>query len=220
MHSIWFLAINMTFVFYLYHMANFYLSMTYEKFNVYDIKRRNYIIKNFIKSYILYYISVVTIPIIPMVLLNIGNVNKCLHFIGFLYCSNDTVALFKNMNMSYSTKVHHIISTTLSIINIFVDSLRNDNITKLMSIYCILSCYPYEVNYCLGMRFLLDRTEEKKMKRQAFIKYLGCCFINWSIHSIYLLYNIRNLNVIMVGYYSLIVFIVYDDIVLLKWLRN
>ena len=220
MHSIWFLIINMIFIFSLYQVVDFYLSMSYEKFNEYDIKRKNYIIKNFIKSYILYYISVVTIPLVPMVLLNIGDVNKFLHFTGFLYCSNDTVALFKNMNMSYSTKIHHIISTTLSTINIFVDSLRDNNITKLMSIYCLLSCYPYEVNYCLGMRFLSDRTKEKKMKKLAFIKYSCCCFINWSIHSIYLIYNIRNLNIVMVGYYSLIVFIVYDDIVLLKWLRN
>jgi len=220
MHSIWFLIINMIFIFSLYRVVDFYLSLSYEKFNEYDIKRKNYIIKNFIKSYILYYISVATIPLVPMVLLNIGDVNKFLHFTGFLYCSNDTVALFKNMNMSYSTKIHHIISTTLSTINIFVDSLRDNNITKLMSIYCLLSCYPYEVNYCLGMRFLLDRTKEKKMKKLAFIKYSCCCFINWSIHSIYLIYNIRNLNIVMVGYYSLIVFIVYDDIVLLKWLRN
>ena len=166
----------MSFVFYLYQVANFYLSMSYEKFNEYDIKRRNYIIKNFIKSYILYYISVATIPLVPMVLLNIGNVNKCLHFIGFLYCSNDTVALFKNMNMSYSTKIHHVISTTLSTINIFVDSLRDNNITKLMSIYCILSCYPHEVNYCLGMRFLLERTKEKKNEKTSVHKIFGLLF--------------------------------------------
>jgi hypothetical protein len=201
-------------------VADLYLSINYEKFNSYDVKRRNYIIKNFIKSYILYYISIVTIPIVPIVLFNMANINKCLHFLGFLYCTNDTVALFKNMNMSYSTKIHHIISTTLSIINIFVDSFRNDDIPKLMGLYYILSCYPYEVNYCLGMRFLLERSEEKKMKRRAFIKYLGCCFINWSIHSIYLLYNITNLNIVMVSYYSLIVFIVYDDIILINWLRN
>ena len=36
-----------------------------------------------------------------------------------------------------------------------------------MAVYMILSCYPYEVNYCLGMRFLLERSEEKKMKREA-----------------------------------------------------
>lgn len=220
MHSLWFLVINMSFIFGLYHLADLYLSMNYKKFNEYEIKRRNYIIKNFIKSYILYYISIVTIPIVPIVLFNMANINKCLHFLGFLYCTNDTVALFKNMNMSYSTKVHHIISTTFSIINIFVDPFRNHDIAKLMAVYMILSCYPYEVNYCLGMRFLLDRSEEKKMKREALIKYLCCCFINWSIHSIYLLYNIRNLNIIMVTYYSLIVFIVYDDIILIRWLRN
>ena len=101
MHSIWFLVINMSFIFSLYHVADLYLSNNYEKFNSYDIKRRNYIKKNIIKSNILYYISIATIPMVPLVLFSIANLNKCLHFLGFLYCTNDTVALFKNMNISH-----------------------------------------------------------------------------------------------------------------------
>ena len=155
-----------------------------------------------------------------MIIFRFGKINKCIHFIGFLYTSGDTVALFKNMNMNYSTKIHHTLTTSLGIINIFINWENTNDVAKLMAVYMILSCYSYDVNYCLSMRFLMNEYEQKIMKKRAFIIYMTCCAINWSVHCSYLIYNITNLNLSLISYYSLIIFIVYDDIVLLKWLRN
>jgi len=203
-----------------YPFVNNYLYIKYDKFNNYDAKRKNYITKNFIKSYILFYLTVVTIPFIPMLFFGFGKINKCIHFIGFLYTSGDTVALLKNMNMDYSTKIHHTLTTSLGLINIFINWENANDVAKLMAVYMVLSCYSYDVNYCLSMRFLTNEFEQKIMKKRAFIIYMTCCAINWSIHGIYLIYNIKNLNFSLISYYSAIFFIVYDDIVLLKWLRN
>ena len=98
------------------------------------------------------------------------------------------------MNMSYSTKIHHTLTTSLGIINIFINWENANDVSRLMAVYMILSCYSYDVNYCLSMRFLTNEYEQKIMKKRAFIIYMTCCAINWSIHGSYLIYNITNLN--------------------------
>ncbi len=203
-----------------YPIVGYYLFIKYDKFQQYDRKRKNYIIKNFIKSYILKYISIATIPIIPLFIFNIGHFTKCIHFLGFLYTSGDTIALFKDMNMSTATKIHHYVTTFLSLCAIFIDWRNPNDISKLMIIYAMLSVYSYNVNKCLSMRFLVWKFQYKELKKDAFIVYSICCTLNWTIHIIYLFYNIKNINLIMTGYYSIIGLIIYDDIVLLQWLQN
>ena len=90
----------------------------------------------------------------------------------------------------------------------------------MMALYCVLSCYSFHVNYCLGMRFLIPDIEYKKLKKKAYIIYLSCCTFNWTLHIIYFMYHIKNLNMIVVSYYLFIGLIVYDDTVLLSWLQD
>jgi hypothetical protein len=220
MLSIWFLFINLLTIYISYPLVEYYLFMYYDKFQKYDRKRKNYIIKNIIKAQVLKYLSIATIPIIPFVLFGVGNVTKCVHFIGCLYTSGDTIALFKDMNMSYSTKIHHIITTSLSFVNLFIDWSNPHNIAKMMGLYCILSCYSYNVNYCLGKRFLTFEFQYKELKKNAFITYFFCCGVNWTLHIIYFLYNIQKLDIITISYYGVICLIVYDDIILLRWLQT
>ena len=220
MLSIWFIFINLLTIYISYPLVEYYLFMYYDKFQKYDRKRKNYIIKNIIKAQVLKYLSIATIPIIPFVLFGVGNVTKCVHFIGCLYTSGDTIALFKDMNMSYSTKIHHIITTSLSLVNLFIDWSNPHNIAKMMGVYCILSCYSYNVNYCLGKRFLTFEFQYKELKKNAFITYFFCCGVNWTLHIIYFLYNIQKLDIITISYYGVICLIVYDDIILLRWLQT
>ena len=220
MLPIWYFIMNFTCIYISYPIIEIYLTRNYDKFDIYDRKRKNYIIKNYMKSKILNYISIATIPLIPFIIFDIGNITKCCHFLGFLYTAGDTGALIKDINMSLSTKIHHSITTCFGFLNTTIDFGNAHSISKMLALYCILSCYSYDVNYCLGMRFLVSETENINLKKKAYLRYLMCCCVNWSLHIIYLLYNIKNMEIVVIAYFSLIGMIVYDDIVLLKWLQD
>ena len=220
MSPLWYGFINYIGIYISYPLVEIYIMRNYDKFEHYDRKRKNYIIKNIIKSLILKYISIATIPLIPLLLFNMGNITKCLHFLGFLYTAGDTIALTKNINMSLSTKIHHSITTILCWLNTTINWGNTHSIAKMMALYTILSCYSYDVNYCLGMRFLISDVEYKKLRKKAYITYLSCCTFNWVIHIIYLTLHIKNLEMVVLSYYLIISLVIYDDIILLKWLQH
>jgi len=124
------------------------------------------------------------------------------------------------MPLSISTKTHHTITTFLSTINTTINWEQANPILKLMALYTILSCYSFDVNYCLGMRFLLSEEQQKAMKEKAKQTYILTCFINWSVHIIYLYNYVYEIKLQGILYYCLIAFIAYDDILLLKWLNH
>ena len=220
MNPLWYIILCCSINFSCYPLIDILLGSTYHKYNDYTNKRKNYIIKNYIKYYVLKYISISTLPFIFLILFNIGDHTNYIHFIGSLYTSCDTVALVKDIQLSRSTKIHHSITTFLSFINTFINWKQANPILKLLALYTTLSCYSHDVNYCLGMRFLLDETKQKEIKQKARQIYLLTCCVNWTIHIIYLFNNITSLYISGIIYYGLIVFIVLDDIILLKWLSN
>ena len=220
MPAIWFIFINLILTYISYPLVDIYLTYYYDKYSTYDDKKKNYIKKNFIKSYVLYYLSISSIPLLPFVFLNIGDLNMLLWYIGTLYTSGDTIALFKDMKLSTTTRYHHCVTTFLSFINLFIDWKTAGILPKLMGLYTILSCYSYNVNKCLALRFLEDDDAQVKMKKDALIVYFLSCFFNWSIHAIAFLSYINNMSIAMGFYFLLVLVIAYDDIVLLNWLRN
>lgn len=220
MNSLWYIIYCCSFNYMLYPIINLFFQWKYYKFKEYTIQRQNYILKNVIKYNILKYISISTIPFTILVLFDIGNHTHFIHFIGALYGSCDTVALIKDMPLSISTKTHHTITTFLSIMNTTIDWKQPNIILKLLALYTILSCYSFDVNYCLGMRFLSSVEQQKDMKEKAKQTYILTCFINWSIHIVYFYNYVYEINLYGLLYYCLIAFVVYDDILLLKWLNR
>ena len=220
MNSLWYAVINLVFVYACYPLTDTYLYLTYEKYKDYNDKRKNYIIKNFIKSKILKYLTYSSIPLIPVILFDMQDCSDSVHFLGSLYVASDTISLTKNMKLSFSTKMHHMVTTVLGFFNFFIHWENTNDISKLLAIYCILSCYSYSVNECLSLRFLQEDSISKKNKRKAFLIYAFCCLINWLIHISYFILKLKNMDFSMFIYYSLISLIAYDDVVLLKWLRD
>ena len=220
MNSLWYIIYCCSFNYMLYPIINLFFQWKYYKFKEYTIQRQNYILKNVIKYNILKYISISTIPFTILVFFDIGNHTHFIHFIGALYGSCDTVALIKDMPLSISTKTHHTITTFLSIMNTTIDWKQPNIILKLLALYTILSCYSFDVNYCLGMRFLSSVEQQKDMKEKAKQTYILTCFINWSIHIVYFYNYVYEINLYGLLYYCLIAFVVYDDILLLKWLNR
>lgn len=220
MNTLWYIIYCCSFNYMLYPITNLFFQWKYNKFKEYTIQRQNYILKNVIKYNVLKYISISTIPFTILVFFDIGNHTHFIHFIGALYGSCDTVALIKDMPLSISTKTHHTITTFISIMNTTIDWKQPNIILKLLALYTTLSCYSFDVNYCLGMRFLSSVEQQKNMKEKAKQTYILTCFINWSIHIVYFYNYVYEINLYGLLYYCLIAFVAYDDILLLKWLNR
>jgi len=220
MNPLWYIILCCFCNYISYPIVKLLLNWKYPNFKPYSEKRQNYIIKNYIKHYVLKYISISTFPFTILLIFNIGDQSNYIHFIGALYACCDTVALFKNIQLSKSTKIHHTITTFLSIVNTTITWSDTTSIMKLLAVYTIFSCYSYDVNYCLGMRFLLNTEQQSVIKKNALYTYLLTCFINWSIHLFYFITYFTSLYFTGIVYFSLITFIAYDDIILLKWLSR
>lgn len=204
-----------------------------EKFRSYDISKRYYIIKNFIKSALMGVIFIGMIWVyIPNILRNEWN-DSHNRLIGVFYVSNDLAGLFAVPNLPQSTKLHHYTTVFLFTLICYL-STDEETIGRLLVIYTVFSCIPFMVNTYLGLRFFYTRGSElTDQQRQinrfidinrimAYYVYLICCFFNWSYHSYFLVKKI-SLNALTFEYYIyylLLIPLINDDIILLSWLKN
>ncbi len=198
----------------------------------YSKERKNYIIKNLIKSVSMFFIFINFCYII----LNYGFTaffnNKIIRNYGALYVGNDVCGLIMVKNLSYSTKLHHIISFFLYLIVSYY-SVQANNIVSMITIYTVFSFIPFTVNSFLALRFFVKKHSvcPKQIKinylidiNRIFAKYIymfTCC-VNWLIHSYYFIFKIYNLELgfIDIIYFTFLIPIINDDIILLKWLNR
>lgn len=197
-----------------YNLYHYYLNIMYPKYNKYNITRKTYIIKNIIKSGALYALSLMSPPILYSLLINDNKYNLIIQIGGIIYTINDTIGLFKVKNLSRSTQYHHIVTTFFGIVSIFTDFYKPT--TKLLFIYCICSCYTYNVNLFMGMRFLISKKKLVLLQQKCLYSYTISCLLNWGYHIYYLFNCIYTIPLII--YYILICVLIYDDIKLIKWL--
>ena len=197
---------------YLFYITNFYLlnNLFYiflEKryIYIYNRDRLRYITKNIVKSIILFIIFFYSIIVNKWSNENIYNY-------GIIYASHDILSLIMyNDILSKTTKLHHLAVLVLSILNLY-NTYEIYNVWHGLVLYCLLSASTFYINFFLGARFLLNRSLSSIISKKLFFCYLITCIINWlyQIYNIYYFFNIY--------YLSLILFIVYDDIVLLRFL--
>ena len=98
---------------------------------------------------------------------------------------------------------------------------------RLLVIYSIFSSYSFIVNLYLGLRFfnnnnkLLDTCIDIT-RILAFYSYIISCSINWIIQLYILNLNIiiGNISFGILLYIFLLIIIINDDIILIKWLRK
>lgn len=149
--------------------------------------------------------------------------NTVIRNMGVLYAIPDTVSLLIVNKMDISTKIHHVV---VCIFNIA--SLQNDygeeNVMRCMVVYSSFSSFAFIVNFMLGTRYLYDNKQfNKYLSRISFILYGSCCVISWIWHLFYMpyIYNKCESSMCVYGismYGTMIMTVVYDDIVLNKWL--
>ena len=208
-----------------------------EKYKSYDRKKQYYIIKNLVKTVcmavIFFFMAFTFIPN----LLNDVWVDSHNRLIGVFYVSNDLAGLLAVPNLPSSTKFHHYTTVFLFTIICAMTTEHEDNIGRLIVVYTIFSCIPFLVNSYLALRFFYNREIEGKTLNEkeltenriidynriaAYYLYLVSCICNWTYHGIFLFNRIRlmEIDIAYTIYYLVLIPIINDDIVLLKWLYS
>jgi hypothetical protein len=196
-----------------------YLFIVNIKFRSYSSNRRNYIIKNLLKSYILFFYSIIgSYYLYQGYILNNWN-TQMLHNLGLVYSSIDMFGLLTIRKLPFSSIFHHTVVQILAFLHLYVQYPCNQLEINLLLLYTVCSSYSFMVNNYLGNRFIMNNNKVKYKIDIAYFSYILLCFVNWVIHYYYLIINFNNLNLPILGYYGLIHIIIYDDINLITFLK-
>ena len=202
-----------------YPIVDSYLQR-FEKYNNLPLERRNYIIKNFIKSVLLMLLAIAFMkPLILPIIFNDKWDNRLVHISGAIYTSNDLMGLILVKNLPYSTRMHHKITTTLCLTS-FGINFQNSHLGKMIFVYTFASAHAYLVNFYLGARLLTEKKRLEIVRIMARNIYFVCCFVNWGWHLLFIFNNYQQINMGQIMYFILLFWIIKDDIILLSWLNN
>ena len=73
--------------------------------------------------------------------------------IAFMYSALDVLGLLMVKKLPINSKIHHIVSFSLSVLNTYID--YNTHFYWLgLPIYCMLSSYAFSVNLYLSLRLI------------------------------------------------------------------
>ena len=210
-----------------YFMFDYYLkkySGSYQKLNE---EKQFYVLSNLIKSGLLFVYT--PFSFITLTKIIITNPNKSnwqhqmtlIHNLGSMYIIPDFVSLFQVKRMQWNTWFHHICVVVFGMINIS-NRYDTDSVWNAIVVYAIFSTFSYAVNFLLASRFLgVSNWFRQTMSSISFAIYTICCFLNW-IWQVNYLYYLSYLGFFwsILIYSFLITFMIYDDLVLLNWLRK
>eukprot|EP01135_Chromosphaera_perkinsii_P005626 Nk52_evm40s355 gene=Nk52_evmTU40s355 len=181
--------------------------------------KRYYVVMNLIKSVVLAALTPIgSYVLFEAIVKDVWNTTQ-IQNLGNLYVMTDFVSLLLVRRMQWTTQAHHV---TVCIFNVF--SLRNDyneeNICRLIMVYATFSAFSYLVNLLLVSRFIhIDERSALFLNRGSVIIYMSSCTVNWAWQAYYIhrLITVNNHWTIYL-YIVLLVFIMYDDVILNKWL--
>ena len=199
-----------------------YLKNTNNKFYLLDNHKKQYVVKNIVKSYNLGALSLYSIPFIvyPAFMYQKWDSNL-MHICGLFYSSNDFVALLYVKKLSPTTINHHKITTIFSLLALFID-YTTSSLGRMLFVYTLASSYAFLVNYYLGTRFLYNKEDKSiiNMKKNARNIYALSLLCNWNWHIFWSVYNYNLLELQHLIYFCTMYPVIKDDIVLLTWLCN
>ena len=198
-----------------------------KEYKIHNYNKRCYIVKNIIKSFMLFLMTIFSINRIFLPALEDNWNNTDAHIFSSIYVSNDIIGLLVIPKLPPSTKFHHIVTTLLLFYSYTID-FREENVGRWMFIYTMMSTFSFLVNLYLALRYL--QTESPSYRNifidytriSAYYIYLVCCFVNWMVHIGLILTKTYNLTlgIPYIVYCLLLIPIINDDIILLKWLKN
>lgn len=190
------------------HTQN-YLKHNTLKFTSLPVNKQYYVVKNVIKAFYLAILTILgSIFVIPGVLKNEFD-NNTIRILASMYVSNDFIGLYKVSSLPTSTRLHHM-TTILFLLVAWSIDFQTNNVGQLLLLYTYFSAITFPVNLYLGLRLCYKVDWLKEISKYI---YLMICFLNWTIQ--YYWY-VPSSGVYI--YFCLLMAIVIDDIILLKWL--
>ena len=174
--------------------------------------RKKYIQKNVVKGL---YLAVLSVFATFYFLFFKEWNNSVLQGLAACYVSNDIMGLYLVEKLPTSTKIHHATSGVFLLASATID-FTTSQVGQLLVYYTYISSLSFCVNLYLGLRLCFEIEPYWLVKLREFCKwwYLTLCIINWLTQ----LHLISSLNIATGIYTTMILLIVADDIILIKWL--
>jgi len=207
-----------------YFVANHYLAKLSTSYASIPEDRKFYVLSNLIKSAaLLAYTPTAAVLLYQACVHNDWNTPR-IRAMGVLYAIPDAVSLLLVTRMATSTKVHHLCVVVFMVVNLFV-SYEHETIGRALVVYAVFSTFAYLVNLLLATRFLpISPAVSLTLSALALAIYASCLGLNWT-WQIQFLYRLvlsgpsAIHGAFIVIYLALISQVVYDDVVLVRWLR-
>jgi len=181
--------------------------------------RKLYVQKNIIKSIYLacLVVGASVFVVWPIITNNLWKTTLIQTF-AVMYGSNDLVGLLCVPSLPSTTKIHHYVSTFLVLVSLGID-FQHSEIGQSMLVYTYASASAYIVNFHLGIRWLYARDQHRWLRWTAAVVYLVTCCLSWSWH-LWWTFTRAHLYWYHVVYIVLLLWIVRDDIILMRWLTS
>jgi hypothetical protein len=200
----------------LYFLAHIFLSVMVNKYDQLEEHRRLYVQKNLIKSGVL---ALLLPPAVIMVVYPIwyGDVwhTNTIQIFAAVYGSNDFVGLLCVDKLPKTTRVHHMISTFLVLTSFSMD-FQTSPIAQSMLVYTFFAASSYIVNFHLAIRWFSPKDSFRWLRYLAGAIYALSCALSWS-WQLWWIWNTM-LEWYHFVYIGLMMWIVRDDIILMRWL--
>ncbi|RNF04818.1 uncharacterized protein Tco025E_07898 [Trypanosoma conorhini] len=207
-------------IFSTYYMTYYFLERYSLSFARISHDKKFYTIANLIKAGIL-------VSLVPFATSHLGSIimfdvwdTNTLRNLGCIYTIPDFVSMIVVKRMSWSTWIHHL---CVLLFNFFstMNDYSQENICRCVVVYAAFSTFAYCVNVLLASRFLgVSPNVARVLSFVAVVVYFFCCATNW----IWQVYYLRKLlreghgHWTVYAYMLLICLVIYDDIMLNKWL--
>lgn len=189
-----------------------YFEACSDKFRGLSDARKFYVVKNVIKAFYLAFLVLVgaLLVFLPIVLYGRYD-NTSIRVMASLYVSNDFVGLCRVEKLATTTRLHHMTSFVFLLLAWQAD-FQSQRVAQMLLFYCYLSAVSFPVNLYLGLRFCVEE-EPSRLRFIAKWTYAIGCLLNWSMQ-----WRLFEPSTEAYCYLALLGLIVYDDIVLLRWL--
>ena len=202
------------------YFCTFHLLHKNKNFQGLSLYKKKYVTKNIVKSFNLFISLLVGFPafIYPAFMYNIWN-NHTIYLLGFFYSSNDFAALNYIEDLPKNTRNHHIVTTLISFFSINLD-FNTSILGRMVICYAFFSALSLPVNTYLGLRYIYDKKNLVTFKKYCRNIYALTLSIIWTYHIITFYNNFYLFGIQHYIYLFGLIWIVKDDIILMKWLSN
>ncbi len=197
-------------VYFSYAHTQNYLKHNTLKFSSLSVNKQYYVVKNIIKGmYLALLVILGWFMVIPGILHDSFD-NDTIRVFASMYVSNDVVGLYRVSNLPTSTRLHHTASIIFLLVAWTVD-FQESNVGQLILLYTYFSALAFPVNIYLGLRLCYDNMNW--LKNISKYIYTLACLVNWVVQ---LRWYIPTAKFYI--YVTILLLIIMDDLVLLRWL--